>query len=120
MSKTSAKFARLPTPSTPEPTGNGPRTAESLSRMGGNRKADSSSIAGRATTKLSFLYVLGLASPTHPLPAKSYQAWTRTYKWKKLYGQEFLFAGPLFIHQLSHMWIDFRGIQDEYMRQRAI
>jgi len=66
------------------------------------------------------LYVLGLASPTHPLPAKSYQAWTRTYKWKKLYGQEFLFAGPLFIHQLSHMWIDFRGIQDEYMRQRAI
>jgi hypothetical protein len=64
------------------------------------------------------LYVLGLASPTHPLPAKSYQAWTRTYKWKKLYGQEFLYAGPLFIHQLSHMWIDFRGIQDEYMRKR--
>ncbi len=66
------------------------------------------------------LYVLGLASPTHPLPEKSYQAWTRTYKWKKLYGHEFLYAGPLFVHQLSHMWIDFRGIQDEYMRKRAI
>jgi hypothetical protein len=66
------------------------------------------------------LYVLGLASPTHPLPAKSYPAWTRTYKWKKLYGHEFLYAGPLFIHQLSHMWIDFRGIQDEYMRNHAI
>lgn len=66
------------------------------------------------------LYVLGLASPTHPLPAKSYPAWTRTYKWKKLYGQEFLYAGPLFIHQLSHMWIDFRGIQDEYMRHKEI
>jgi len=66
------------------------------------------------------LYVLGLASPTHPLPANSYPAWTRTYKWKKLYGHEFLYAGPLFIHQLSHMWIDFRGIQDDYMRNHTI
>jgi len=66
------------------------------------------------------LYVLALASPTFPLPAASYRAWTRTYKWKKLYGHEFLYAGPLFIHQLSHMWIDFRGIQDDYMRTKAI
>src|SRR5687767_5513956 len=66
------------------------------------------------------LYVLGLASPTFPLPAESYEAWTRTYKWKKFYGHEFLYAGPLFIHHLSHMWIDFRGIQDEYMAGKAI
>lgn len=66
------------------------------------------------------LYVLGLASPTFPLPAESYAAWTRTYKWKKLYGQEFLYAGPLFIHHLSHMWIDFRDIQDDYMRRKSI
>jgi len=66
------------------------------------------------------LYVLGLASPSFPLPAESYTAWTRTYKWKKLYGHEFLYAGPLFIHHLSHMWIDFRGIQDDYMRGKAI
>ncbi len=64
------------------------------------------------------LYVLALASPTHPVPARSYRAWTRGYKWKKLYDQEFLYAGPLFIHQLSHMWIDFRGLQDDYMRKR--
>jgi hypothetical protein len=66
------------------------------------------------------LYVLGLASRTFPLPAESYEAWTRTYKWKKFYGHEFLYAGPLFIHHLSHMWIDFRGIQDEYMAGKAI
>jgi hypothetical protein len=66
------------------------------------------------------LYVLGLASPTFRLPEDSYRAWTRTYKWKRLYGHEFLYAGPLFIHQLSHMWIDFRGIQDEYMSAKAI
>ena len=66
------------------------------------------------------LYVIGLASPTFPLPEESYRAWTRTYQWKDLYGHEFLYAGPLFIHHLSHMWIDFRGIQDEYMREKAI
>lgn len=66
------------------------------------------------------LYVLGLASPTFPLPAESYPAWTSTYTWKKLYGHEFLYAGPLFIHHLSHMWIDFRGIQDEYMSGKAM
>jgi hypothetical protein len=66
------------------------------------------------------LYVLGLASPAHPLPETSYQAWTRAYKWKKLYGHEFLYGGPLFIHQLSHLWIDFRGIQDQYMRDHGI
>ena len=66
------------------------------------------------------LYVLGLASPTFPLPEDCYRAWTRTYNWKELYGHEFLYAGPLFIHHLSHMWIDFRGIQDEYMSEKAI
>ena len=66
------------------------------------------------------LYLLGLASPTYPLSEKSYQAWTRTYEWINLYGYEFLYAAPLFIHQLSHMWIDFRGVQDEYMRRKGI
>ena len=66
------------------------------------------------------LYALGLSSPTFPLPEKSYPAFTETYKWKKLYDIEFLYAGPLFIHQLSHVWIDFRGIQDEFMRGKGI
>ena len=66
------------------------------------------------------LYVLGLGSPTHPLPEKSYLAWTSTYRWKKLYGHEFLYGAPLFMHQLSHLWIDFRGIQDAFMRRQAI
>jgi len=66
------------------------------------------------------IYLLGLGSPTHPLPKESYAAWASTYKWKKTYGIEFLYAGPLFIHQLSHAWIDFRGIQDSFMRERGI
>ena len=64
------------------------------------------------------LYVLALGSPTHPIPASSYAAWTSTYEWKTIYNIDFLYAGPLFTHQLSHVWIDFRGIQDVYMSER--
>jgi hypothetical protein len=66
------------------------------------------------------LYVLGLGSPTCPLPEESYRAWVSTFDWRTIYGYEFLYAGPLFIHQLSHIWIDFRDIQDAYMRERGI
>lgn len=67
----------------------------------------------------ALLYVLGLASPTHPLPAASYAAWTATYQWERIYGCDLLYAGPLFIHQFSHAWIDFRGIRDPFMREKG-
>src|SRR5947199_3586006 len=66
------------------------------------------------------LYVLGLGSPTHPLPPESYAAYCATYHWKPIYGRDLLYSGPLFTHQLSHMWIDFRGIQDAATRARGI
>lgn len=66
------------------------------------------------------LYVLGLGSPEHPLTEDSYDAWTRTYVWRKVHDHEFLYGGPLFMHQLSHIWVDFRGIQDEFMRSKHI
>jgi len=66
------------------------------------------------------LYVLGLGSPTHPLPSSSYAAWCATYRWEQSGGQDYLYAGPLFTHQLSHIWIDFRGVQDAFMREKGI
>jgi hypothetical protein len=66
------------------------------------------------------LYVLGLGSPTHTLPPESYRAWASTYEWRTVYDIPFLYAGPLFTHQLSHVWIDFRGIQDAFMRDHGI
>ncbi len=62
------------------------------------------------------LYILGLGSPTHSLPPECFAAYTESYEWRKIYGRELLYSGPLFTHQLSHMWIDFRGIRDEFMR----
>jgi hypothetical protein len=65
------------------------------------------------------LYLLGLGSPTHPLPAESYAAYCATYQWKRIYDRELLYSGPLFTHQLSHLWIDFRGLRDTFMRERG-
>ena len=65
------------------------------------------------------LYILGLGSPTHPLPPESYAAYCATYQWKEICGRELLFSPPLFTHQLSHLWIDFRGIRDAFMRDRG-
>jgi len=69
-------------------------------------------------SEASILYVLAIASPTHPIPAHSFSAWTGTYQWENLYGRDFLYAGPLFVHQFSHAWIDFRRIQDAFMREK--
>ena len=63
------------------------------------------------------LYLLALGSPTHPIEPRCYEAWCSTYEWKEIYGVAFLYAGPLFIHQMSHIWGDFRGIRDRFMRE---
>jgi hypothetical protein len=65
------------------------------------------------------LYLLGLGSPTYPLPPESYSAYCYTYQWKKIYGRELLYSGPLFTHQLSHLWIDFRDLRDRFMREHG-
>jgi len=66
------------------------------------------------------LYLLALGSPTFPLAEGSYAAWASTYQWQHSYGYDYLYAGPLFTHQLSHLWIDFRGIQDGFMRAQGL
>jgi len=67
-----------------------------------------------------FLLILALGSPTFPVPKACYAKWMSTYRWRKIHGHEYVYSGPLFTHQLSHVWIDFRGIQDSYMRERCI
>jgi hypothetical protein len=66
------------------------------------------------------LYILALGSPTYPLSDDDFSAWCSTYRWKSHYGYDYLYAGSLFTHQLSHIWIDFRGLQDSYMRDKGI
>ncbi|TLY62273.1 MAG: Tat pathway signal protein [Gammaproteobacteria bacterium] len=64
------------------------------------------------------VYLLALGSPTHPVGERAWTRWTRTYNryWGTLYGETHLTFAPLFGHQYSHVWVDFRGIRDAYMR----
>ncbi len=62
------------------------------------------------------LYLLGLGAPIHPLRDGAYEAWSAPYVWSTIEGIAYLHAGPLFIHQMSHTWVDFRGVRDAFMR----
>ncbi len=66
------------------------------------------------------LYILALGSPTHPLGPEAWEAWSATNQWRTYRGQTHVNFSPLFGHQYSHVWIDFRGIRDAYMRGKGI
>ncbi len=69
------------------------------------------------------IYVLALGSPTHPVSREAWdEGWAARLEqeWAEYYGYEHLAFEPLFGHQYSHVWIDFRGIQDEFMRGKGI
>jgi hypothetical protein len=74
----------------------------------------------RGFDEAMIVYVLALGSPTHAIDPASWAEWTKTYNWADFYGQAHVNFAPLFGHQYSHVWIDFRGIQDDYMRGKGI
>jgi hypothetical protein len=58
------------------------------------------------------MYLLAIGSPSHPLPPACWHAWDRpvfTYD-----GLSYVQAVPLFLHQYSHCWVDFRAQRDAY------
>ncbi len=65
------------------------------------------------------LYLLALGSPTHPLPRASFRAFASTFRFRRLYGMDVLHCGPLFTHQLPHVWVDFRGLRDRDLTPRG-
>jgi hypothetical protein len=68
------------------------------------------------------VYLLALGSPTHPIANDAWSQWTSTYNkyWGTLYNETYLGFAPLFGHQYTHVWVDFRGIQDAYMRAHEL
>ena len=64
------------------------------------------------------VYILALGSPTHEIGENSWKAWTANYHWAVDNGIEHLTFAPMFGHQYSHVWIDFRDIQDDYMKEK--
>jgi hypothetical protein len=68
------------------------------------------------------LYVLALGSTTHPIEPATWDRWTATFDraWNAADKDPYIAFPPLFGFQYSHMWIDFRGIQDDYNRERGL
>ena len=68
------------------------------------------------------VYILALGSPTHAVGDDAWKAWTSTYNrtWGEFHGQTFLNFAPLFGHQFSHVWVDFRGIRDAWNREKDL
>jgi hypothetical protein len=68
------------------------------------------------------VYLMALGSPTSPVEPAAWERWTSGYDktWGEHYGQTHLHFAPLFGHQYSHVWIDFRGIRDAWMRGRGL
>jgi hypothetical protein len=66
------------------------------------------------------MYILAAGSPTYPIDSTGWAEWTKNYQWVNYYGIDYLGFAPLFGHQYSHCWIDFRGIADSYMRGKGI
>lgn len=68
------------------------------------------------------VYVLALGSPTHPVAPDAWKAWTSTndLTWGNFQGQTFLTFAPMFGHQFSQAWIDFRGIRDDWNRKHDL
>ena len=62
--------------------------------------------------------LLAMGSPTHPVPAAVWDEWCSVYdqSWTDRWGPAHLAFAPLFGHQYSHMYVDYRGIRDAFMR----
>jgi len=75
-----------------------------------------------AYSEAMLVYILGLGSPTLPLEPASWDGWAKGLAghWGAAGGQELVRFGPLFGHQYSHVWIDFRGIRDGFMRGKGL
>jgi hypothetical protein len=66
------------------------------------------------------LYLLALGSPTHPVPTTTWNYWLSGYLWSTQYGQTYVIFAPLFGHQYTHCWVDFREREDAFGRVRNI
>jgi hypothetical protein len=73
----------------------------------------------RGYDEAMILHVLALGSTSHPANGEVWQVWSSGYRWGTFQGQEHLGFAPLFGHQYSQTWIDYRGIQDEFMRSHG-
>ncbi|MEA1072953.1 glucoamylase family protein [Sphingomonas sp. LY160] len=70
----------------------------------------------------TLLYVLALGSRTHAISPDIWTRYTAQFdkSWGDKWGERHLFFPPHFGHQYSHVWVDFRGIRDPWLRSKGL
>ncbi len=96
------------------------RTSRPLLSMGWSPESGFLRYDWTGYNEAMILYILAMASPTHPIDRGAWDKWTSSYKWSDFCGFSFVNFGPVFAFQYSHAWIDFRGIRDKYMALKGI
>ncbi len=74
----------------------------------------------RGLNEAMIVILLALGSPTHPVDPGAWSEYHKTDRWASFYGQDHFTFPPLFGHQYSEVWIDFRGIQDPVVKEHGI
>jgi hypothetical protein len=78
------------------------------------------SMGWRGYNEAIILYILAAGGNLENAQV-AYQAWIEGYEWQTPYsGMSHVVFPPLFGHQYSHLFIDFRDINDEYMKEKGI
>ncbi len=70
----------------------------------------------------TLLYLLALGSPTYAIDTEIWTRYTRAFElsWSKRWGERHLFFPPTLGHQYGHVWTDFRGIRDPWLRSKGL
>ena len=114
--------APWPTRSTTAPTGSSCATAQQGIEMGWKPTTGFTTFGlWQGYNEAMILYLLALGSPTHPVPATTWTYWMSGYQWLDLLRVDrYVVFPPLFGHQYTHCWVDFRQRQDAFGRARSI
>lgn len=92
-------------------------------RMGWNPESGFGSFGTwQGYNEAMILYILAIGSPVpeRQTAASAWNTWTYLYNWNIQYGYTYIIFPPLFGHQYSHCWIDFRNIQDNFCRNHSL
>jgi hypothetical protein len=76
----------------------------------------------RGYNEAAIVYLLAMGHPTRPLDGSAWTAWTKDFhlNWSTFHGQQGLNFPPLFGHQYSNIWVDFRELRDAFSRRHNL
>jgi hypothetical protein len=89
--------------------------------LGWNEKEGLFKLGWWGYTEALFLYIVA-AGMKYPDAERGYQSWLNFYQWREPYNKKVghVVFPSLFIHQYSFIWLDMRGLYDNYMREKNI